>query len=250
MGNRKLPFGYRIKFGDIIIHHEESECVHLIFDLYQQGASFNDLVDEMKERGVPFDNGKLWNKNMVARILGDERYTGHTLFPTIISKEQFDAVVGMRAAKQVHIDKTEAQKTLRRLCGTKVTPDIERQVLFLLNRIVECPELIYSPSGSSRGRTEIAMLQRKLDEVLMQQPIEEDAARSLIYKLASAEYDSIDSAEHETERIRRLLLEAQPAEELDETLLRKCVKKVQIDASNTVSLQLKNGQMIEGRMLP
>ena len=250
MGNRKLPFGYRMKFGDIIIHHEESECVHLIFDLYQQGASFNDLVDEMKERGVPYDIGKLWNKNMVARILGDERYKDHTLYPTIISREQFDAVVGMRAAKQVHVDKTEAQKTLRRLCGTKVTPDIERQVLFLLNRIVEYPEFICSPPESSRGRTEIAMLQRKLDEALMQQPIEEDAARSLIYKLASAKYDSIDSAEYETERIRRLLLEAQPAEGLDETLLRKCVKKVKIDANHTVGLQLKNGQMIEGRMLP
>lgn len=94
------------------------------------------------------------------------------------------------------------------------------------------------------------MLQRKLDEALMQQPIEEDAARSLIYKLASAKYDSIDSAEYETERICRLLLEAQPAEELDETILRKCVKKVKIDANHTVSLQLKNGQMIEGRMLP
>lgn len=250
MGNRKLPFGYRMQWGDIILHPDECKCVHLIFDLYQQGASFNDLVDEMKERGVPYDNGKLWNKNMVARILGDERYKGHTLYPTIISREQFDAVVGMRAAKQVHVDKTEAQKTLRRLCGTKVTPDIERQVLFLLNRIVEYPEFICAPSGSSRGRTEIAMLQRKLDEALMQQPIEEDAARSLIYKLASAEYDSIDSAEYETERIRRILLEAHPAEELDERLLRKCVKKVKIDANHTVSLQLKNGQMIEGRMLP
>ena len=250
MGNRKLPFGYRMQWGGIILHPDECECVRLIFDLYQQGASFNDLVDKMKERGVPYDNGKLWNKNMVARILGDERYTGHTLYPTIISKEQFDTVGGMRAAKQVHADKTETQKTLRRLCGTKVTPDIERQVLFLLNRIVEYPELICSPPGSSRGESKVAMLQRKLDEALMQQPIEEDAARSLIYKLASAKYDSIDSAEYETERIRMLLLEAQPAEELDERLLRKCVKKVKIDANHTVGLQLKNGQMIEGRMLP
>lgn len=250
MGNRKLPFGYRMQWGDIILHLDECECVHLIFDLYQQGASFNDLVDEMKERGVPYDNGKLWNKNMVARILGDERYTGHTLYPTIISKEQFDTVVGMRTAKHVHVDKTEAQKTLRKLCSTKVTSDIEGQVLFLLNRIVEYPEFISSPPGSSRGRAEMAVLQRKLDEALMQQPIEEDAARSLIYKLASAEYDAIDSAEYETERIRRLLLKAQPAEELDEALLRKCVKKVKIDANHTVSLQMKNGQMIEGRMLP
>lgn len=249
MGNRKLPFGYKMQLGEIMLHPEESACVQKIFDQYQLGASFNELVRQMKERGVPYDEGKLWNKNMIARILGDERYLGQAPYPSLIDKEQFDAAAKRRSTKQVHLETTEAQKMLRKLCGTKVTPNIEQQVLSLLNQLAGHPEYVFSSTKPSQCKAEIAKLQRKVDEALAQQPIDEEAARRLILELASAEYDSIGSAEYETERLRRLLLDAELAEELDETLLRKCVAKVLVAADKTVSLQLKNGQTIERRML-
>lgn len=249
MGNRKLPFGYKMQLGEIVLHPEESACVRQIFDRYQHGASFHELVQQMKEQGVPYDEGKLWNKNMVARILGDERYLGRAPYPGIIDKEQFDAVAERRSAKQVHIEITEAQKMLRKLCGAKVTPNIERQVLSLLNQLAGHPEYVSSPAEPSQCKDEVSKLQRKVDEALAQQPIDEEVARRLIFELASAEYDSIDSAEYETERLRRRLLDTEPAKELDETLLRKCVTKVLVAADKTVSLQLKNGQTIERGML-
>lgn len=249
MGNRKLPFGYKMQLGEIVLHPEESACVQQIFDQYQHGASFHELVQQMKEQGVPYDEGKLWNKNMVARILGDERYLGQAPYPGIIKIEQFNAAVERRFAKQVHIEITEAQKLLRKLCGAKVTPNIERQVLSLLNQLAGHPEYVSSPAESSQRKAEVSKLQRKVDEALAQQPIDEDIARGLIFELASAEYDSIGSAEYETERLRRFLLDTEPAEELDETLLRKCVAKVLVAADKTVSLQLKNGQTIERGML-
>ena len=46
--------------------------------------------------------------------------------------------------------------------------------------------------------------QVELDDILNTQPLDEDAARSLICKLAQEQYDAIGNEEYETERLRRL----------------------------------------------
>lgn len=76
MGNRKLPFGYKMVMGEIVIHPQEVQAVQRIYARYLAGASFNDITDHLKEKGPPYDADKPWNKNMVARILEDNRYTG------------------------------------------------------------------------------------------------------------------------------------------------------------------------------
>ena len=76
MGNRKQPFGYRVVMGEIALHPQESKLVEYIFQQYLAGATYNTLVEELREQAIPYDEGKLWNKNMVARILEDSRYTG------------------------------------------------------------------------------------------------------------------------------------------------------------------------------
>lgn len=93
------------------------------------------------------------------------------------------------------------------------------------------------------------MLQASLDEVLAQQPIDEEQARRLIQQRAIAEYEMIGSVDYETEKIRRLLRAAETTEELNDHLLRKCVARVVMSGIKTVSLQLKNGQIIERSVL-
>ena len=82
--NRKRPFGYKMEFGEIVLHPAEAETVRWIYDHYLAGASYNALVDKLRERGIPYDGDKPWNKNMAARILADRRYTGEGGFPSII----------------------------------------------------------------------------------------------------------------------------------------------------------------------
>ena len=74
--NRKRPFGYKMEFGEIMLHPAEAETVRWIYDSYLAGTSYNALVDKLRERGIPYDGDKSWNKNMAARILADRRYTG------------------------------------------------------------------------------------------------------------------------------------------------------------------------------
>ena len=78
--NRKRPFGYKMEFGEIVLHPEEAETVRRIYDSYLAGDSYSALVDKLRERGVPYDGDKPWNKNMTARILADRRYTGEDGF--------------------------------------------------------------------------------------------------------------------------------------------------------------------------
>ena len=49
--NRKRPFGYKMEFGEIVLHPAEAETVRWIYDSYLAGASYNALVDKLRERG-------------------------------------------------------------------------------------------------------------------------------------------------------------------------------------------------------
>ena len=81
MGNRKLPCGYKMVMGAIVVHPQEAQAVQGIYARYLAGASFNDITDHLKEKGPPYGADKPWNKNMVARILEDNRYAGTERFP-------------------------------------------------------------------------------------------------------------------------------------------------------------------------
>ena len=187
MGNRKLPFGYQIKLGEVVVNPDEAKLVDDIFRWYISGDSYGILVKKLREQPIPYDAGKLWNKNMVARILEDKRYIGTEDFPTIISSETLASAKKKRCAKQVAVQKTPAQKLLRQLSGCTATEQMERQVLDLLNGLTGHPEQITaSPSVEKISST--VQLQRELEMILEQQPINEEKAKRLIFAVAAEKY--------------------------------------------------------------
>ena len=52
MGKRKQPFGYKMKFGDIVPEPEEAETVQSIYLRYLAGASFKVLAEALQEQGL------------------------------------------------------------------------------------------------------------------------------------------------------------------------------------------------------
>ena len=246
MGNRKQPFGYRMELGETILHPQEAGLVEYIFHQYLSGASYNAIVDRLRDQEVPYDAGKLWNKNMIARILEDERYTGTKGFPQIISREDLMAAQKKRLSKQIPIQKTEAQKWLRRLSGEPATAEVEQQVLDLLNGLIRDPEKITLQSSPLKSDSEEpTTLQRELEEAMEQQPIDEDNTRRLILAIASAKYAQICSGEYETVRLKQVFAQSQPMEELDASLLQTSVSSIYIKADRMVQIHLKNNQVIE-----
>jgi hypothetical protein len=101
-----------------------------------------------------------------------------------------------------------------------------------------------------KASAEVDSLQKRLDTILEQQPIDENAARELIFAIAVAQYDAIGSEEYETQRLRRVFTSASPMTELDANLLRSTVSAIQVNSNGEISVRLKNGQIVERRKTP
>ena len=243
--NRKRPFGYRMELGETVLHPAEAEAVRWIYDSYLAGASYNALVDKLRERGIPYDGDKPWNKNMAARILADCRYTGEGGFPSIIPKGQFQMVQARRQERTTPCQKSPAQKELRKLCGGSPPAWVERQVLGLLNRLIQRPELIACPVPEAKPLSEVDKLRRELDELLHCPPVDETRARRLAFRLAALQLDAIGPEEYETLRLRRLFQGRTPMAELEQELLHESVRGITV-SNGTVTVLLKNNQTLEG----
>ena len=243
--NRKRPFGYKMEFGEIMLHPAEAEAVRWIYDSYLAGASYNALVDKLRERGIPYDGDKPWNKNMAARILADCRYTGEGGFPSIIPKGQFQMVQVRRQERTTPCQKSPAQKELRKLCGGSPPAWVERQVLGLLNRLIQRPELITCPVPEAKPPSEVDKMRRELDELLHRPPVDEAQARDLAFRLATLQLNAIGPEEYETLRLRRLFQGRAPMAELEQELLHESVRGITV-SNGTVTVLLKNNQTLEG----
>ena len=232
--NRKQPFGYKMEMGRIIFHPIEHGAVQYIFMEYQRGASFNELAAAMAQKGIPYDGDKPWNKNMIARILADARYTGADGYPQIITREQFDAVTARREKKKPVVQKTEAQKVLRQKCRAEITPDIETAVLSRLNSLCGASGKI-KPTASLTEKSEMVdKLEGELETLLEQLPVEETAAKQTIFQLAAARYETIGNEKYETQRLQRIFQNREPSQELDAELIKSTVSEIIVAPDGSV----------------
>ena len=241
MGNRKLPFGYQMRMGEIIRNEQEAKAVQDIFLQYTLGASLKEIAEQMSKIGPAYDEGKSWNKNMVARILENAKYTGADSYPKLVDIKLFEAAAEKRQTKQRLPERTPAQKALKRICAKTPTTEIEQQVTNLLSKLAEQPERIMQPEQTSKPMH--TNTHAELDDILNTQPLDEDAARNRICKLAQEQYDAIGNEEYETERLRRLFTAFECTAELNAELLQSTVSAVLV-TRQAVQLQLKNGQII------
>ena len=231
MGNRKQPFGYKMEFGEIVPQPQEAETVRSIYLQYLAGASFKQLAERLQTEDVPYDGDKPWNKNMVARILEDDRYIGEKYFPALIPTEQFHAAQERRKEMRPEYKQTPAQKELRKLCGGIVPDSVARRVLKI---------------ESSGGPTTEDIRQRRLelDKLLQTPPVDEEIARQKAMELAVLTLVSVEMEEYEARRLRSIFGKQAKMRELDANLLRQNVRKITY-GSKTVKVLLKNNQVLE-----
>lgn len=242
--NRKLPFGYQMEMGRIVICPEEAKEVRLIFAKYDQGDSLKALADEIQRHGIAYDRDKRWNKNMIARILEDARYTGEQGFPQIIPDVSFVSIQEKRSSRSLPIQRTEVQKILRQKLQQKCTRKVEEQVLLLLNKVILCPAIIQVPAQPQIVNSQIADKETKIKDILSELPVDRDAAKKLIFELAALRYQTIGPEDYETEKLKRIFRQQKPMRELDSDLIRRTVSTIQIDSNGSVKLVLKNKQII------
>ena len=234
-----------MQWGKIVLQEQEASVVRWIYQTYLSGASYNELVETLRKQTIPYITGKLWNKNMVARILENPKYTGESEYPPLISQEQFEVVQVRRKKRTAPQQKTPAQKELRRLCGGAPPPWVERQVLDILNDLITHPKQLRCPPCENVPPAEVVRLSRKLDELLNTPPVDEDRAREMALHLAELQLNAIGPEEYETTRLQRLFQKHRPMDDLDQGLLHESVRRITYNG-RTVSILLKNNQIVEG----
>ena len=104
------------------------------------------------------------------------------------------------------------------------------------------PEKIRPQLGSIADHDD-SEFQRKLDSIMLVQPVDEAAARGLIFQKAAALYDQVNTSDYESERLQKLFVKAAHATALDSQLLKSSVAGVYVE-SLSVKLLLWNGQYI------
>lgn len=270
MANRKLPFGYRIRGGQVQIAEHEAETVRMIFDRYIAGVSYDRLAGELNGHDVPYAPGKRWNKNMVARILQDERYLGGSVYPQIITPERFQCartakpeVSGTRNRAEIKDIRILAQcglchHPMRRtrqnywLCPhcmdspAGIQDDYLIQcVTQLLRRLREQPDAI-TPSPAVPADNEVILCaQGRFIQEMDKPEFDETAAKSAALALASARFNALGSEDYETMCIQYILGQSESSDGLDTSLLRQVVSAILIHPNGSLSLQLKNKQIVE-----
>lgn len=243
--NRKLPFGYKMEYGRVIVDPTEAHWVRLLYQRYALGETIRELTDFMNNTGVRYHADKPWNKNMIARVLADSRYIGDREYPPIIESEVFRGIAEKKQKKAPVIQKTEVQKMLRRKCDRRITSDIEHEVLYLMNRLAAAPELITTPDTQTAKSERLKMLKTELEDLLARLPVDEAQTREKLQEIAVAIYEAVNPREYETYRMKSLFQKEQPRAELDAQLIAMTISAVLVDGNGRVRIKLKNDQIIE-----
>lgn len=270
MAIRKLPFGYRIRNGQIQIAEHEAEVVRVIFDHYTAGMSYGRLTDKLNGQDIPYVPGKLWNKNMVARVLQDERYLGSSAYPQIVTPESFQRAKAAKPDVSGTVDCAEI-KDIRILarCGLCNSPmwrerkdrwqcplcmdspaSIKDSHLILsadqlLRRPREQPDTVTPSPANPADDKAIQCIQDSFTYELDKPEFDESAATAKALSLAAAKFNALGSEDYETMRIRYILANAEQHDGLDIVLLRQITSAILIYPTGAVSLKLKNSQIVE-----
>lgn len=275
--NRKQPFGYGVQEGLICCLPAEAETVQEIYRLYIKGISIAQIAKAMTVRGVLYRQGVPdWNKNMVARILDDSRYTGQPPYPAILSQRLFDQAYERRQRNRPRQLANQEIRWIRTKvscaqCGTRLirkadkrhrgtiwccpqcamttrpVPDDEL-VQLITSKLATAADVLEHPgvpeSGSQITLQELC-LQREFDRALN---VSQPDVRYLIaqsQKIAAKAYQrSQCSSIWLTAQIRNRLLAWLPDMPLKQEVFEAVVSKILLTAKAGIQIQLTNQQIL------
>lgn len=122
-------FGYSVnEFGYFQIDEEESKIVHYIFDKYESGEfSASKLAKDLIEKGYFTRQNKPFYPEVISTMLRTEDYYKDSIYPALITKEQFDKCRLIASKNAIDISKDRniylGSKLLKCLdCGCSFTP--------------------------------------------------------------------------------------------------------------------------------
>ena len=274
--NRRIPFGYQMINGEITTHPREVCVVSKIFAEYISGKSLLEISKELNADGIPYhpSEDSKWNKNMIKRILENEKYLGSDVYPQIITTDIFHRANHKKTKKANNLcivpDElkdirniticAECRKRLFRNqmgtwnCKTYRCKAFEftvtDQMLFtaalnILNSAIANPSLleadaeisVYTPNG------EVIKQKNEISRFMDSSDIDYDRIKAAIIELAELKYYccTYNDIPQKTVYLKDLLKSRKQLNTLDNELLIKCAVHITVSHNATIGLELING---------
>ena len=281
--NRVIPFGYCMKSGEITTEPKEVCAVAEIFSEYLNGSSLLQIAKLMESKKIRYtEDSDRWNKNMVKRIIENEKYLGTDKYPQIIDKDIFNQANEKRIRKAntlnlVCNDLQEIRKVTYCLeCGEKLfrrtngkgreywncgNPDcfkyeyrltdqmIIGAVLTVLNTAIANPSLIENSGEISvySPTVDVIRKQNEINQMTDSLQMDFDRVKAEIFKLAEMKYDccTYNDSPQKAAEIKALLKNHEQLNTLDIGLFKACVSRIWISHFCTIEVELINGVRIK-----
>ncbi len=281
--NRNIPFGYTMQKGEIIAEPTESQVVKNIFKLYLDGKSMSEIarqmsISQVSYNGITFD----WNKNMVKRILENEKYLGKDGYPVLIDNETFNHANARKKSKATSVNEiSEELQIIRSLtyckeCGHRLsriggntqtdkwdcrnsecsrfnyrlTDNMIKDILLhILNAVIANPDLLDTDSEIS-GYTpsiKVKCQQNELNRLMDNPQIDSEKVKTEILRLAELKYDccTYNDSPQKTEYLKELISGREQLNIIDYDLLKSCVSRILIGHFYTIEIEFINGVIIK-----
>ena len=281
--NRTIPFGYCMKNGEITTEPKEVYAVVKIFDEYLKGRSLSEIAKLMQSEKIRYNaDSDKWNKNMVKRIIENEKYLGTDKYPQIIDDDTFRLANKKRIRKATTLNLISADlreirnRTYCSECGHRLSriggnskyehwdcrnPDCYKleyrltdqmiigAVLTVLNSAIANPSLLESGGEISTysPTADVIRKQNEINQMTDSPQVDFDKVKAEIFKLAEMKYDccSYNESPQKTEELRNLLENNKQLNMLDIGLFKACVSRIWISHFCTIEVELINGVRIK-----
>ena len=277
--NRTIPFGYGMKNGEITTNPKEVYAVVTIFDEYLNGKSLSEIANLMQYENIRYsEDSDYWNKNMVKRIIENEKYLGNDTYPQIIAENIFKQAneKRVRKATRLNLISDDLQELRNRTycseCGHRFSriggnskyehwdcrnPDCYRleyrltdqmiigAVLNVLNSAIANPSLLESGGDISiySPTADIVRKQNEINHMTDSAQADFDRVKAEIFKLAVMKYDccTYNDSPQKTDKIKELLKNHEQLNSLDIGLFKACVSRIWISHFCTIEVEFING---------
>ena len=280
--NRTIPFGYCMKNGEITTEPKEVYAVVAIFDEYLKGRSLSEIAKLMQSEKIRYNAvSDKWNKNMVKRIIENDKYLGNDTYPQLITDDIFKRANEKRVKKATTLDLipddlqeirkctycTECGHKLSRIGGNSKyekwdcrNPDCYKlefrltdqmiigAVLNVLNSAIVNPSLLESGGEISTysPTADIVRKQNEINHMTDSPQVDFDRVKAEIFRLAEMKYDccTYNESPQKTEELIALLQNNEQLNTLDIGLFKSCVSKIWISHFCAIEVELINGVRI------
>ncbi len=275
---RTIPFGYRMRQGEIVRDPTEADAVKEIFARYLQGDSMQRIAEAMEAQGIRYhERTKCWNKSMVKCVLENPHYLGDDQYPSIISEENFQAAQKRKRANNIYapcrVSGDIREKTVCGHCGAKMIRAIKNRktsrwecenpdcgnsihiadeqfnvaIYTLLDTLAHTPEALAAriPIQQKQGNS-AQRIANELTNALNRGAESVEYLRTLVFACAAERYNELpdSSIQYKTDKLRQRLESGESGEAIRQDLLNTAVRSIRITDPDNIALELANDQLI------